>query len=133
MMSNVMFENNPMPGPLSDGQMRFSWLYHGIQYLRRSDLGISFLLAIPTWLILVFLWTQSTPDQITYKIIARLFVPAANAGEALARLFLSDKVRITLAGAAAELLVLIFIWYIAIRTTKLMGYFKTELQKPDQN
>ena len=116
-----------MPGPLSDGQMRFSWLYHGVQYLRRSDLGISFLVAIPTWLVLVFLWTQSTPDQITYKIIARLFVPAANAGEALARLFLSDKVRITLAGAAAELLVLIFIWYIAIRTTKLMGYFKTEL------
>jgi len=62
-----------------------------------------------------------------------IVVPAANAGEALARLFLSDKVRITLAGAAAELLVLIFIWYIAIRTTKLMGYFKTEPQKPDQN
>jgi hypothetical protein len=133
MMCSVMFENHPMPSPQSDDQMRFNWLYRGIQYLRRTDLGISFLLAVPTWFVLVFLWTQSTPDQISYKIIARLFVPAANAGEALARLFLSDRVLIIWTGAAAELLVLIFIWYMAIRTAKLMGYFETERQKPNQS
>src|SRR6202007_1887168 len=113
----------------SNGQMPFNWLYRCIQYLRRTDLGVSFLLAVTTWFVLVFLWMQATPDQITYKIIARLFVPAASAGEALARLFLSDKALITLTGAAAELLVLLFIWYVAIRIAKLMGYFETEPQK----
>jgi hypothetical protein len=127
----MMFENHPMPEPQSDDQMFFSWLYRGIQYLRRTDLGISLLLAVPTWFVLVFLWTQSTPDQISYKIIVRLFVPAADAGEALARQVFSDKFLIVCIGSAADLLVLIFIWFLAIRTAKLVGYLDNELPKFD--
>lgn len=111
--------------------MGFSWFYRGIIYLRRTDVGLAFLLAIPTWFALVFLWTHSTPDQLVYKVVARLFVPAANAAEDLARLVFSDKFLIVFIGAAAELLVLIFIWYIAIRTVKLMGYLDNELPKSD--
>lgn len=127
-----MLEGPSTTSPQSD-PVRFSGLYRGVQYLRRTDLGTAILLAVPTWFALIFLWMRSTPDQITFKIIARLFVPVASAGEALARSILSDKVLINLAGAVAESLLLTFIWYIAIRTVKLMGYLGAEPPEPSKN
>jgi hypothetical protein len=113
-------------------------LVRAIMWLKQTELGLSFLLALASWGVLVAIDVHSPQGGLVDTAIWRLLGPVYRAGSYVGTILFPDHAAhgtsliVVSLGAAAEILVLMTLWFIGIRVVRRMrGERQSEhLQQP---
>jgi len=112
--------------------MGFLGQIRGILTFKRRDVGAAFLLALCSWFVLTPIWTHSSPGGIVDRAIGGLFYAPYRLGKHLAHVAFPDHgpdraIRnptgyylAPLMCIAGEILLLMALWFIAIRIAHWM-------------
>jgi hypothetical protein len=105
----------------ADGLLK---LVNAIIWLRKTKLGLSFLLALSSWFVLSLLWNMTEEGSSAFKFIAALIDPGYNAGHYLATIFFGDdpqhRAAASLIGLGCLLVMYMAFWYAVIAATSGM-------------
>ncbi len=121
--------------PASD--LELYWLIRGILRLKRTDVGLSFLLALASQFVLGWILAQSSAGEPAGDAVWKFLGPAFKAGHYVGRLIFPDyAVRgttgfyvVPLFGLVAQILFLWWLWYVPIRVVRWMRAGQDDRQR----
>ena len=101
------------------------YLIRAVLWLKRRAVGLAFLLAIPSWFVLVGIWVHSSTGGTADRVLGGLLSPAYRAGQHVGQIIFPDcampratLARCSLFGVMGEFLLLMLLCYIGIRVVR---------------
>jgi hypothetical protein len=111
-------------------------LINVVLWLRKTKIGLSFLLALASWFVLAPAWTFTQEGSIAFNIIAAIFKPGYFIGAHLVAVIFPLEARHTFAaaltGLACQLLVYTLFWYVVVRVVLGMRSDVPTEQEPSE-
>ncbi len=112
-------------------------LIRAVLWLKRRALGLAFLLAIPSWFVLVGIWIHSATGGITNRILGTLLTPESRVGHIVGQFIFPDYATrgstgwyvVPLFGAMGQFVLLMALWYVGIRLVRRLHPYADEQEK----